>query len=297
MHHRRQHLLPAPVHARRRRPTFGGLSLDPALRRVEPELEYIGLDEAIARGLAVTEVDEAGSVSDLFVANPLDVHVLLFEGEELVGAKQNRILDRTILVAAKSKTPVPVSCVERGRWSYRRERFASAPRAAYPELRRVKREGGGQAAGLVGLAAKSARLDACARRPTPRRRCTSSAAPRSRSTSRACRVATDSAARSSASAGASSASTTSAAPTSTPACTRSSCAATRSTRSSGPVDAPVPRRTSTSLLDAIAPAAARSRRRSSASARAAARVAVARRLRAARRRRARSAERLPADGA
>ena len=139
---------------------FGGLALVPLFPAAEPRLDYIGLDEAVASGLAVTEVDEAGSVSNLFVSNSLDVNVLLFEGEELVGAKQNRILDRTILVQAKSKTPVPVSCVERGRWSYRSERFAPAPRAAYPDLRRAKREGGGQAEVWSNVAAKSARLDA-----------------------------------------------------------------------------------------------------------------------------------------
>ena len=84
---------------------FGGLALVPLFPAAEPRLDYIGLDEAVASGLAVTEVDEAGSVSSLFVSNSLDVNVLLFEGEELVGAKQNRILDRTILVQAKSKTP------------------------------------------------------------------------------------------------------------------------------------------------------------------------------------------------
>ena len=139
---------------------FGGLALVPLFSAADPRLEYIGLDEAAASGLAVTEVDEAGSVSNLFISNPLDANVLLFEGEELVGAKQNRILDRTILIQAKSKTPVPVSCVERGRWSYRSERFTPAPRTAYPELRRAKREGGGQSEVWSNVAAKSARLDA-----------------------------------------------------------------------------------------------------------------------------------------
>ncbi len=139
---------------------FGGLALVPLFPSAGPRLDYIGLDEAIASGLAVTEIDEAGSVANLFVSNPLGINVLLFEGEELVGAKQNRILDRSLLVQAKSKTPVPVSCVERGRWSYRSERFASAPRAAYPELRRAKREGGGQAEVWMNVAAKSSRLDA-----------------------------------------------------------------------------------------------------------------------------------------
>src|SRR3954469_3447688 len=139
---------------------FAGLSLIPLFSTADAELEYIGLDEAVAAGLAVTEVDEAGSVSSLYVTNTLTTSVLFYEGEELVGAKQNRILDRTILIQANSKTPVPVSCVERGRWSYRSERFATAPRTAYPELRRAKREGGGQAQVWSNVAEKSARLDA-----------------------------------------------------------------------------------------------------------------------------------------
>jgi len=137
-----------------------GLALVPLFPTVDPQIDYIGLDEAVANGFALTEVDEAGSVNDLIVSNPLEANVLLFEGEELVGAKQNRILDRTILIQANSRTQVPVSCVERGRWSYRSERFASAPRAAYPELRRAKREGGGQAQVWSNVAAKSARLNA-----------------------------------------------------------------------------------------------------------------------------------------
>jgi hypothetical protein len=107
----------------------------------------------------VSEISDAGAVRTLFVSNPLDVNVLLYEGEELVGAKQNRILDRPILVPAQSKVPVPVTCVERGRWSYRSERFAPAPRAAYPELRRA-RVTGGQSAAWASVSAKSARLEA-----------------------------------------------------------------------------------------------------------------------------------------
>ena len=57
----------------------------------------------------VTEVSEGGAVGTLFVLNPLDVNVLLYDGEELVGAKQNRILDRAVLLQAQSKAPVPVT--------------------------------------------------------------------------------------------------------------------------------------------------------------------------------------------
>ena len=51
--------------------------------------------------------------------NPLDEDVLLYDGEELVGAKQNRILNVTVLVGAGATLPIPVSCVEQGRWSSR----------------------------------------------------------------------------------------------------------------------------------------------------------------------------------
>jgi len=72
----------------------------------------VGLDEAAAGGLTVTEVDESGSVESLLVANPLGTAALLYEGEELVGAKQNRVLERSILVAAGSTLEIPAKCVE-----------------------------------------------------------------------------------------------------------------------------------------------------------------------------------------
>ena len=48
----------------------------------------------------VTEVSEAGSVPFIQVANRADRPLLLLDGEELIGAKQNRILNTTVLVEA-----------------------------------------------------------------------------------------------------------------------------------------------------------------------------------------------------
>jgi hypothetical protein len=88
----------------------------------------------------LTELPGGASVRDLVVENPTSLPVLLFEGEEVLGAQQNRTFDVSVLVPARSRLAVPVSCVEAGRWDSSRhaEELAPAPHAAHPELRRMK---------------------------------------------------------------------------------------------------------------------------------------------------------------
>src|SRR5437764_8627775 len=117
-----------------------GVVIAPLFPRRQPVASYVTLEEAIPLGFHVGEIDEAGSVPELLARNPLDKNVLLYDGEELLGAKQNRILNVTVLVPAASEKEIPVSCVEEGRWSRRSEFFAAAPHTAYPELRRRKAE-------------------------------------------------------------------------------------------------------------------------------------------------------------
>jgi hypothetical protein len=86
--------------------------------------EYRTLAEALKRGtLTITEVSEGGHVPELRVDNRDALPVLLLDGEELRGAKQNRVLNTTVLAPAKSVLTVPVSCTEQGRWSYRGRNF------------------------------------------------------------------------------------------------------------------------------------------------------------------------------
>ena len=117
-----------------------GIVVAPLFPRRQPRADYITLEEAIPLGFRVTEVDAAGSVPELLVRNPLESNVLLYDSEELVGAKQNRILNLTVLLAGMSETRIPVSCVEEGRWTARSAAFAAADHTAYPELRRRKAE-------------------------------------------------------------------------------------------------------------------------------------------------------------
>src|SRR5687768_13832645 len=81
---------------------------------VEREATYLTLDEALAPGAAnadgnpralrelprfeITEVSLQGSVPELRVINRGDTPVFILDGEELVGAKQNRVVNLSILV-------------------------------------------------------------------------------------------------------------------------------------------------------------------------------------------------------
>ncbi len=116
----------------------GSLCIVPLLSTAKVAARYVLLEQAISRGtLRITEVTETGSVPYLQAVNKGPWPVLIFDGEELVGAKQNRITNATILVGV-GKTVLPVSCVEQGRWSSRGRAFGSGTYASQPSLRLLK---------------------------------------------------------------------------------------------------------------------------------------------------------------
>jgi hypothetical protein len=121
------------------------------------EPAYTLLSTAIETGQAVVEeVNESGSVPNLAVTNKCNRPLLIPEGEILIGAKQNRVVNVTVLVAAGVKFGLPVSCVEAGRWRYQSQHFESKF-CAPPSLRSKKmravhrnRSAGGPAASNQG---------------------------------------------------------------------------------------------------------------------------------------------------
>ncbi len=115
---------------------YQALSVFPLFDGAMTPVEYTLSDEGFGSGaVTVVEVSEAGSVPDLLVDNQDDVPVLFLEGEELVGAKQNRVLNVSVLIAAHSKTKIPVSCVEQGRWGYKSRKFGSSGSHSSSKLR------------------------------------------------------------------------------------------------------------------------------------------------------------------
>lgn len=103
----------------------------------ESAAPFLQLDEALAEGLAeITEVSDGGSVPQLTVTNKSPRDIIIYDGQQLIGAKQNRIVNITVVVAANSTLPIPVSCVEQGRWRYTSPTFESSAHFSYPSLRR-----------------------------------------------------------------------------------------------------------------------------------------------------------------
>jgi len=105
-----------------------------------PELDL--LEQALVHGtLQITEVSEGGAVPFLRAENSGTKPVLILDGEELVGGKQNRIVNTTLIIAAETSVTIPVSCVEARRWHYQRADFASG-RAMFPVRSRAVQKAG-----------------------------------------------------------------------------------------------------------------------------------------------------------
>lgn len=115
-----------------------GIIVAPLFPLRDPRARYLMLEAVLARGLSITETSDAGEVPELVVSNPLSEDILLYDGAEIVGAKQNRILNVSVLVAAGSTIRIPVSCTEQGRWRSISTRFSPAPHITNTELRRRK---------------------------------------------------------------------------------------------------------------------------------------------------------------
>lgn len=104
-------------------------------------MEPLCLEEALAAGsFRVSEISAEGHVPELRVANAGDAPVLILDGEELVGTKQNRMVNVTILVPPRSEVVIPVTCIEAGRWAYERPGFAAAGRVLNQGIRYRKAE-------------------------------------------------------------------------------------------------------------------------------------------------------------
>jgi hypothetical protein len=114
----------------------GPLRIFPLRWTIDEGPPHDTLDEAMAASsIEITEVGEQGSVPSILVRNRSDRRIFLMAGEHLVGAKQDRVLNASLMVPALGELPIPVSCVEAGRWRHRSAKFASGGTMSHGGLR------------------------------------------------------------------------------------------------------------------------------------------------------------------
>lgn len=103
------------------------------------DIDLMSLKKGLELGLVeISEVDEGGSVGQVRVINNAVTPLLILDGEEIIGSKQNRIANATIIIEAKTEKIIPVSCTEAGRWSYNSRHFAASRHMASSDVRRNK---------------------------------------------------------------------------------------------------------------------------------------------------------------
>lgn len=119
----------------------GPLAVYPVFGPTRPRLAYRTFAQAVELGALARERERGAAVRALVVENPTELPLLVYEGEEVLGAQQNRTFAASALVAAGDTLELDVTCVEQGRWDSRRhrERMRPSPQAADPSLRRLAR--------------------------------------------------------------------------------------------------------------------------------------------------------------
>jgi len=118
---------------------FKNMAVLPLMTALDDSPKYLILKQALDQHvLVIGEVSQEGRVPELKVTNKSETPILLLDGEELAGAKQNRVLNTTILLKENSETIIPVSCTEQRRWSYKSQEFSDSGTVMIPKIRKMK---------------------------------------------------------------------------------------------------------------------------------------------------------------
>jgi len=118
--------------------TYKNISIIPITSKNELDKDILTLKKGLNLGIVEIKECEHSTVSHVSVTNNAVTPLILIDGEEIIGAKQNRIMNKTILIPPKTTMSIPVSCTERGRWSYKTPTFKSSDYIANSITRQQK---------------------------------------------------------------------------------------------------------------------------------------------------------------
>jgi hypothetical protein len=114
----------------------GAIDLTP-LVHAGPHCEpFVLLHDALASGALEVVESGGGVVNTVLARNRGERPVLILEGESIVGAKQDRVVTLDAIVGAGEEVPIPVGCVERGRWHHVSRGFSAGAMPVEPQLRK-----------------------------------------------------------------------------------------------------------------------------------------------------------------
>ena len=89
-----------------------------------------------AREAGILNLEETQRVNSVILSYEGHTPLYMIDGEEIIGAYQNRVLNTSIYVEEPVRTNIPVSCVEEGRWTGDNT-FRPTSLSAYPSLRAI----------------------------------------------------------------------------------------------------------------------------------------------------------------
>lgn len=113
------------------------MAVIPLKSEISYKLDILTLKKGLELGLVEVKECEQSTVNTIMVTNNAVTPLILIDGEEILGAKQNRIVNNTLLIAPKTTQKISVSCTEHGRWNHTGE-FRQSDYIANFNTRRVK---------------------------------------------------------------------------------------------------------------------------------------------------------------
>jgi len=98
--------------------------------------KLVTLAEAMDAGTVDVSELEAPAVEEIILDNQADEPLFLLDGEEIFGARQARVTTTAALIDARTSVPVPVACIEEGRWGGSSS-FEGSFTSTHPRLRSI----------------------------------------------------------------------------------------------------------------------------------------------------------------